>query len=57
MGTFAVPKEWTDKNSPSGDKPCNGHLPILDFQCLLDLRQLVKKMARGSKKRVDNEVK
>ena len=47
MGTFTVPEEWTDKNSPLGDKPCSIHLPILNFQCLLDLRQLLKKIAKG----------
>jgi hypothetical protein len=56
MGTFAVPEEWTDKNNPSGDKPCNSHIPILHFQCLFDLRQLVIKIAKKSKNRVDNEV-
>jgi hypothetical protein len=58
MGTFTVPEEWTDKNSFSVDNPCNSHLPILDFKCLLDLRQLIKNIAEGrKKKRIDNEVK
>jgi hypothetical protein len=57
MGTFAVPEEWTDKNSPSGGKPCSSHLPILDFQCLLDLRQFVKINNNRKKKRVDNDGK
>jgi len=57
LGTFAVPEEWTDKNSFTADSPCNSHLPILDFKCLLDLRQLIKKITKARKKRVDNEVK
>ena len=51
MGTFAVPEEWTDKNGFPGDSPGNGHLPILDFKCLLDLRQLIKKITKGRKKK------
>jgi hypothetical protein len=49
MGTFAVPEEWTDKNGFPGDSPGNGPLPILDFKCLLDLRQLIKKITKGRK--------
>ena len=56
MGTFAVPEEWTDKNGFSADSPHNSHLPILEFKSLLDLRQLIEKIAKGRKKRVDNEV-
>ena len=57
MGTFAVPEEWTDKNGFSGNSPHNSHLPILEFKSLLDLRQLLEKIVKAKKKRVDNEVK
>jgi hypothetical protein len=51
MGTFAVPEEWTDKNGFSGDSPHNNNLPILEFKRLLDIRQLIEKIAKGGKKK------
>jgi hypothetical protein len=56
MGTFAVPEQWTDQGNPPVSKSCNNNLPILDFQCLLDLRQIVKNIDK-KKKSVDNEDK
>jgi hypothetical protein len=57
LGTFAVPQEWTDKGNPPVYKPRNTNPPFLDFRCLLDLRQLLKKLIIEEKKRVDNEIK
>jgi hypothetical protein len=55
-GTFAVPKEWTDKGNPSSFSPSNSSPPILDFRCLFDLKQLAQKITKSRKKRVDNEI-
>ena len=53
-GTFAISREWTDKAAPSPYENPRTEAPILDFQCLLALSELVEKLAPFKKKGVDN---
>ena len=52
-GTFGVPQEWTDRGYPSGDTSLQDNCSILDFQCLLALREVVQKLDIRKKKQVD----
>ena len=49
MGTFAVPKEWTDKGNPLDDS-AQRDAPILDFRCLLTLRDIIHSLDSTQKK-------
>ena len=57
LGTFSVPKEWTDKASPSLYADQQDNLPILDFKSLLDLKAVVGHLDSTAKKGVDNAKK
>ncbi|MFC1816142.1 DUF5372 family protein [Thermodesulfobacteriota bacterium] len=50
MGTFAVPKEWTDKGNPLNDDSEQRNAPILDFRCLLTLRDIIHSLDSTQKK-------
>ena len=52
MGTFAVPQEWTDKGRFCLHITLPNKPPILDFQCLLTLREILNSLG-SSKKKVD----
>jgi hypothetical protein len=49
MGTFAVPKEWTDKGNPLEDS-AQRNAPILDVRYLLALRDLIRSLDSTQKK-------
>jgi hypothetical protein len=49
MGTFAVPKEWTDKGNPLDDS-ARRKAPILDFRCLLALKEIIRSLDSTQKK-------
>ena len=53
LGTFGVPQEWTDQGCPLGDTSPQDNCCILDFQCLLALREVVQKLDNCKKKQVD----
>ena len=57
LGTFSVPKEWTDKTPPSLYTDHQENLPILDFKLLLDLKAVVVHLDSIAKKGVDNAKK
>ena len=42
IGTFAVPREWTDQAPPSPSLDVLEQAPILHAACLLKLRELVQ---------------
>jgi hypothetical protein len=44
-GTFAVPREWTDKADPSIYYSLGIHSPILDFRCLLKLIDVTENLS------------
>src|SRR5439155_26046836 len=48
-GTFAVPKEWTDRADPPSFNTSNGELPIFELGCLLALVELVTLLEHGKK--------
>ena len=48
-GTFAVPKEWTDRADPPSFNTSNGELPIFDLGCLLALVELITQLEHGKK--------
>jgi hypothetical protein len=52
MGTFAVPQEWTDKGMFCWPITLPNKSPILDFQCLLTLREILNSLG-SRKKKVD----
>jgi hypothetical protein len=57
LGTFSVPKEWTNKAPPSLDTDHPENLPILDFKSLVDLKAGVVHLDSILKKGVDNAKK
>ena len=57
LGTFSVPKEWTDKDPPSLYTDHQENLPILDFESLLGLKAVVAHLDSIVKKGVDNAKK
>ena len=52
MGTFAVPEDWTDQGMSSGHITLADKPPILDFQRLLTLREILNSLD-SRPKRVD----
>jgi hypothetical protein len=51
-GTFAVPRQWTDQDSSYAQLgPCD-KAPILDYQCLLALKEIIVTLTEP-KKEVD----
>ena len=54
MGTFAVPKEWTDKGNPLDDS-ARRKAHILDFRCLLALKEIICSLDSTKKKRLTSE--
>ena len=48
-GTFAVPREWTDQADPWPCDPPKHPPPILSFQCLRELLEIVKRAADDAK--------
>ena len=57
LGTFSVPKEWTNKAPPSLYADRRENLPILDFKSLVDLKAVVVHLDSIAKKGVDNAKK
>jgi hypothetical protein len=51
LGTFAVPQEWTDKGIPSPYGNPQVNAPILDFQCLLALNEILDKFDHNKQKK------
>lgn len=49
-----MPTEWTDKGFSSFNVTVDNNPPILDFQCLLALRDIVKTLG-GRKKGLTND--
>ena len=54
LGSFSVPKEWTNKAPPSLYTNHQENLPILDFKLLVDLKAVVVHLDSIAKKGVDN---
>jgi len=44
FGTFAVPREWTNKGIPSPFVTSQNNAPILDFQSLLAISEILDKI-------------
>lgn len=50
-GTFAVPREWTDRSDPSGYTLEGGPNIYFDFGCLLRVAELMGELRNFAKRR------
>jgi hypothetical protein len=57
LGSFAVPLEWTDHQSSHTYRRHRKKAPVLNYQCLWQLSQLIQQIETRGKKKVDNEKK
>jgi hypothetical protein len=57
LGSFAVPLEWTNHQSPHTHLRHRQKAPVLQYQCLWQLSQLIQQIKTKGKKKVDNEEK